>query len=168
MMNNQPVVLALQAQWQMTLQTANRYFGELSDEQLHSAIIDGRSTGYFLLGHLLHSLDDVLEAVLNYPRQQPAWKPLFQSSISDLPGYPEVADLRRQWAATTALITEKLAQLTDQELVGPHAWVSPEDFEKDPTRSKLTFLSRRLLHQQYHVGQVALLVAKFKYAGMGV
>ena len=165
-MNNQPVSLALQAQWQMTLQTANRYFGELSDEQLAGAIIEGRSTGYFLLGHLLVTLDDLVEAVFDQPRQLPEWRPLFQSSMSDLPGYPEVAALRQQWASMTALITEKLAQITDQELLGRHNWVSAEDFEKDPSRSKLTFVSRRILHQQYHVGQVALLVAKFKYGAV--
>lgn len=162
-MDNQPVSLALQAQWQMTLQTANRYFGALSDEQLAGAIVEGRSTGYFLLGHLLISLDDMLDAVLDQPRQVPDWKPLFESSMTALPGYPEVSVLREQWKNMTALITEKLAQLTDQELVGRHNWVSEEDFQKDPTRSKLTFLSRRILHQQYHAGQVALLVAKFKY-----
>ena len=114
------------------------------------------------------SLDDILEAVLNQPRMIPQWKPLFQSTMTDQPGYPEVADLRQQWTILTAAITEKLPQLTDQELLGPHNWVSAEDFEKDPSRSKLTFLSRRLLHQQYHVGQVALLVAKFKYADVQV
>lgn len=76
--------------------------------------------------------------------------------------------MRRQWVVLAALITGKLVQMTAEELTGPHNWVSAEDFAKDPSRSKLTFLSRRFLHQQYHVGQLASLVAKFKYSGVEV
>ncbi len=166
-MDNQPVSQALQTQWQMTLQTADRYFNALTDEQMAGAIVKGRSTGYFLLGHLLISLDDILDAVLDQPRALSDWKPLFERSMTDASGYPTLGELRQQWSTLTALITEKLAQITDQELVGRHNWVSEEDFQKDPTRSKLTFLSRRILHQQYHAGQLALLVSKFKHELVG-
>ena len=78
---------------------------------MKGAIVEGRSTGYFLLGHLLVTADDIVEAVLNLPRQFLEWRPLFQSSMTDAPGYPEVAELRRQWVILAALITEKLAQM---------------------------------------------------------
>lgn len=76
----------------------------------------------------------------------------YGTSIEDIPGLPELAQVRDEWSVVSALLEARIAALTPEELAAPGSHRFPIG---DPTMAgALAFL---LHHEAYHIGQLALL-----------
>ena len=136
----------------------NRLLGNLSDEQLTQEIAPGKNTGVYLLGHIIAANEGMLTLFgagdKMYPELEMAFLRTPDKSGQDM---PSPATLREMWAKSSAAMQELFTNLPAEEWTNRHTAVSEADFANEPHRNKINVLLSRLLHQAYHVGQIALL-----------
>jgi uncharacterized damage-inducible protein DinB len=80
------------------------------------------------------------------------------NSIDDMTDYPAVEDILASWREVSELLDEGMSTLSSEEL----AKESPQDFPVDDG-SVMGGLAFLLLHESFHIGQLALLR---KYLGL--
>ncbi len=144
--------------WHSRIESADKKFDSLSDEDLHKEVAPGRNRGLYLLGHLAIVHDKMLpllnlEAQL-YPHLEDAFLAKPDKSVSDI---PSVKELRTIWNTINSKLATHFANLNVDEWFEKHSSVSAEDFANEPHRNRLNVLIGRTNHLQYHMGQVALI-----------
>lgn len=73
-------------------------------------------------------------------------------SVAELREVPALVDVRAAWAASTAILSERFAELDEGDLRRPVEQSFPID-----DRTLLGAIAFLLQHEAYHVGQLALL-----------
>jgi hypothetical protein len=154
----QLIVKSVLGAWNSRLETADKMFDALSDEDLLKEISPGRNRVVYILGHLA-LINDKMLPLLNFEGQHYAHledmflnKP--DKSVSDMPSAKEV---RAIWKNINSKLARHFAALSADEWFQKHSSVSEEDFVKEPHRNRLNVIIGRTNHLQYHMGQVALL-----------
>ena len=146
------------ANWELAVKRASKIFDSYSDEELLLPIAPGKNRVVYLLGHLTAVHDRMLPVLGLGERKYPQLDELFISNPDNATtALPPIAELRSQWTASNALLTEKLSTWTPGEWLERHTAVSAEDFAKEPHRNKLNIVLNRTGHVSYHVGQLVLL-----------
>ncbi len=146
--------------WNSRVETANKLFDSLSDEDLQKEVSPGRNRGVYLMGHLA-LVNDKMLPLLNFgPEQYAHLDEAFLSKPDKSMDLPSVKEVRALWKNSNAKLTEHFNKLTPDEWFQKHTSVSAEDFVKEPHRNRLNVVLGRTNHLQYHVGQVALLKKK--------
>jgi hypothetical protein len=144
--------------WELAVKRASRTFDGYSDEELLQPIAAGKNRVVYLLGHLTAVHDRMLPLLGLGERQFPQLDDLFISNPDNAAtALPPMQELRSQWTAINALLTEKLSGWAPGEWLERHTAVSAEDFAKEPHRNKLNIVLNRTGHLSYHLGQLALL-----------
>lgn len=136
----------------------NRILGQISDDQLMQEVSPGKNTGVYLLGHII-AANESMRTLFGagekmYPELEMAFLRTPDKSGQEMPG---PAELRDMWAKSSAALQELFMNLPVEEWTNRHTAVSEADFANEPHRNKINVLLSRLLHQAYHVGQIALL-----------
>jgi hypothetical protein len=149
--------IALNA-WQAQVDRAGKLIGELTDEQLNNEIAPGRNRGVYLVGHLI-AVDDAISEILGVgKRAYPDLKAVFidvpDKTVAKIPSVPE---LRQIWNAVHERLKLELSKIPEDAWFARHESMTDADFEKEPTRNKLSVLLSRTGHLAYHFGQLRLL-----------
>lgn len=144
--------------WHARIETADKKFDAMTDEELQKEVAPGRNRGLYLLGHLAVVHDKMLP-LLNfepqlYPHLEEAFLNKPDRAISDI---PSVKELRAIWKNVNSKLAVHYANLNADGWFEKHSAVSAEDFVKEPHRNRLNVLVGRTNHLQYHMGQVALI-----------
>jgi len=157
----QLIVKSVLDAWNSRLESANKKFDSLTDEDLQTEIAPGRNRGLYLLGHLAVVHDMMLPLLgfepQTYPHLQEAFLDKPDRSVSEI---PSVKELRNIWNTVNSKLATHFNKLTPDEWFQKHTSVSEEDFVKEPHRNRLNVLIGRTNHMQYHMGQVALIREK--------
>jgi|SRR5450755_1877164 len=148
---------ALQA-WQTQVDRTSKFLNELSDEQLIKEIAPGRNRGVYLVGHLA-AVHDMLPEILGlgkraYPELQPVFLEAPDKSIEKTPSAPE---LRQIWTNVHERLKREFAEIQPDGWFARHESMTDAEFEKEPSRNKLSVLLNRTSHLAYHFGQLRLL-----------
>ncbi|MES2592831.1 MAG: DinB family protein [Bacteroidota bacterium] len=144
--------------WNSRIESANKKFESLTEEDLQKEVSPGRNRGIYLLGHLAIVHDKMLP-LLNfevqlYPHLDDAFLTTPDRFVSDIPSAKE---LRIIWNTVNSKLAAHFNQLSPDEWFQKHSAVSAEDFLKEPHRNRLNVVIGRTNHLQYHMGQVALI-----------
>jgi len=144
--------------WQQQVDRTGRFISELSDEQLLNEIAPGKNRGVYLVGHLA-AIHDVLPEILGlgkktYPELRAIFLDAPDRTIQDIPA---VSELRKIWPIVHDRLKNEFAKMPVDDWFKRHESMTDEDFEKDPTRNKLSVLLNRTNHLAYHFGQIRLL-----------
>jgi hypothetical protein len=144
--------------WNSRLESANKLFNALTDEDLQKEVAPGRNRGLYLLGHLAVVHDKMLP-LLNfgpqlYPHLEGAFLTKPDRAVSDL---PSIKELRTIWDTVNTNLATHFTNLSADDWFQRHTSVSEEDFVKEPHRNRMNVLIGRTNHMQYHMGQVALI-----------
>jgi DinB family protein len=148
--------LALRS-WKATIQRADAFFGELSEEQLQQEIAPGKNRLIYLWGHLA-AVNDALVPLLGFGgRLHPELDAMFVSNPdraieTTLSG----RELKRIWDGTNETLWAAFSRLSPSEWLQKHTAVSEEDFLREPHRNRFTILLGRTGHLAYHLGQAML------------
>jgi len=156
-----PYVNMILLQWELQNKRSEKLFAQISDEQFLLEVSSGKNTGRYLLGHLA-SVNDLLFNMLELgePMHPELEKPFVTTSDKSGQDMPSVAELRQYWSDITAKLTSLFRAMEPTDWFKKHSLVNAEDFAKEPHRNKLNVLLTRIIHQGYHLGQIALLVKK--------
>ena len=158
METTQLIVKSVLDAWNSRLESANKIFNSLTDDDLQKEVAPGRNRAIYLLGHLAIVHDKMLPLLNFEPQQYPQLEDAFltkpDKSVSEIPSPKE---LRTIWETVNSKLATHFNNLKADEWFQKHSAVSEEDFVKEPHRNRLNVLIGRTNHLQYHMGQVALI-----------
>jgi hypothetical protein len=142
-------------QWLRQISRATTLFDEYTDEQLFAEIAPGKNSGAYLLGHLTAVHDAMLPLLGLGDKLYPELFDVFikNPDKSGLPK-PSTAGLRQYWQQVTKTLNEKILSLSYNQWMERHTSITPEDFEKEPHRNRLSVLLSRTAHLTEHIGQL--------------
>ena len=144
--------------WQTQNARVNQLLETLSDEQLAAETAPGRNTGFYLLGHSA-AVNDRLFTLLGVgERLHPELDDIFLDN-PDKSGkpMPSINEVKKYWAEINSKLADSFNKMQPTDWFEKHAAVSEADFAKEPERNKLNVLITRIIHQGYHLGQMAYL-----------
>lgn len=149
-------------QWKAMVEWVNENLELLTDEELQAELSPGKNHGVWLLGHIIESEDNLSVYLGKAPRLYPEYEAIFgqRSKLLPVGEYPLVALLRSQWVGVVAKNETILSQMPDAEWNEPHAKLQPGEEETDYFATKGRCIMIWILHQNYHNGQLSLLVSK--------
>jgi hypothetical protein len=151
------VRMALHA-WQSQADRCTKFIQELPEDKLLLEIAPGKNRGMYVVGHLA-AVHDALPEILGLgKRVYPDLYPVFlQSADRTHEKIPSVTGLKTIWTAVHDRLKKEFEQLPAESWFTRHESMTDTDFEKDPTRNKLSVLLNRTGHFAYHFGQLVLL-----------
>jgi hypothetical protein len=154
----QLVIRSVLDAWHSRLESANKIFSSLTDEDLQKEVSPGRNRALYLLGHLAAVHDRMLPLLNFEPQLYPSLEEIFLNkpdrAVSEIPSAKE---LRSAWETVNSKLAGHFNSLPADGWFEKHTAVSDEDFVKEPHRNRLNVLVGRTNHLQYHMGQVALI-----------
>jgi hypothetical protein len=147
-------------QWRVMAGWTSGTINALNDEDLREELSPGKNHGVWILGHLIESEDELSVFLGKEPFLFPEYETLFGQGSKLLPvgDYPSAVILREQWKAVLAKNERILSQMTDAEWDEPHARL--KEGEDDFFKTKGRCIGIWNLHQNYHNGQLASLLAR--------
>jgi hypothetical protein len=144
--------------WQIQLDRTTKFINSLSDEQLQNEIAPGKNRGVYLVGHLA-AIHDALPEILGLGKKAyPDLHPIFIEAPDKTVGkIPSVSELRQIWTKVHDRLTNEFSEMQPETWFTRHESMTDADFEKEPSRNKLSVLLTRTNHLAYHFGQLRLL-----------
>lgn len=144
--------------WYSSVQRADAFFGQLTDEEILKEVAPNRNRGIYLLGHLT-AVHDMMLPLLNFGNSlRPELKNTFIRTPDNSNAQPfSVSQLRQYWTEVNNHLNEHFDKLTIEQWLEKHNSVSEEDFVKEPHRNKLNVVLGRTKHIDYHLGQLTFL-----------
>jgi hypothetical protein len=144
--------------WNSRIESADKLFDSLSDEQLQQEISPGRNRGLYLLGHLT-AVHDRMLPLLGFENQvyPQLDEPFINNADKTVSKIPSTKELRENWKTINSKLTNHFNKLNVDEWFQRHTAVTEEEFAKEPHRNRINVVVGRTNHMQYHIGQVALL-----------
>ena len=158
LMTNEELFLAVALKgWKGNIETADKMFSGLSEEELLKEVAPEKNRLVYLWGHLT-AIHDAMLPLLGFGRRlHPEFDVAFVSNPDKTQtGIPSVELVRKAWMEVNARLFEGFAGLLAADWLKKHAAVSEEDFVKEPLRNRLAVLLSRTNHLAYHLGQMAL------------
>lgn len=145
--------------WLLSNRRLHNLIIKLSEEEIYKEISPDRNRGIYLLGHLISTTDTMIELLGFDKKRYPELDSIFVSA-PDKSGkiFPDFEVLKQNWEKINAVMLENIEKMSPEQWLEKHASVSEDDFKKDPTRNKLNVLISRTNHQNYHLGQLVLLL----------
>jgi DinB superfamily len=144
--------------WQMQVDRSSKLIDELTDEQLSREIAPGRNRGIYLVGHLA-AVSDAMPEILGLGKNNyPELRDLFlEAPDKSRELIPSVSELRKIWTGVHERLKKEFEKMPAEAWFTRHESMTDADFEKDPTRNKMSVLLNRTNHLSYHFGQLRLL-----------
>ncbi|NDC42618.1 MAG: DinB family protein [Chitinophagia bacterium] len=157
-MNHNNAIALVVRNWKGQLAYFNDTLGKLTDEQLAAPVAPGKNTGIYLLGHMIAANESLCTLLGTGDKMYPELEqPFIRTPDHAGQPMPDAATLREMWHKSSEALTAQLETLSDDSWLDRHTAVSEADFANEPHRNKLNVVLSRLLHQSYHLGQLALL-----------
>jgi hypothetical protein len=138
-----------------TLQITN-YWDKIGAASVYREIIPGGNKIIYILGHLLAIQDRMLEGMHLGDSLYPELDKIFL--IPQMPDhvFPDPVVMRKQWGQINDLLLQKFKDITMEQWLSRHFYVSEQDFVKEPHRNVLNLLLTRTTHLANHYGQLIL------------
>ncbi|MDF7813820.1 DinB family protein [Hymenobacter sp. YC55] len=156
-MNHEKTIVDLVVnQFEGKVQQTSAVFTTLGAEAAQLPVAPDRNTVGYLLGHLVAVHDKLLEGLSLGERLHPEWDSLFLAPQQNGSTYPAYQELLGAWQQVNAELGAGFATLTVADWLTKHAYVSDEDFAREPHRNKLNLLLSRTGHLFHHGGQLVL------------
>ena len=160
MASDEALVQTAISSWEQVIKRAGTLCSSCSEEQLLVEVAPRRNRILYLWGHLT-AVDDAMFGVLRLgERLHPELDAVFIAQPDRSVPLPTSAEIARCWDDVHTELLSRFKTLSSKEWLERHGSVSPEDFERNPTRNRLAVLLGRTNHASYHFGQMML--AKLK------
>ena len=116
----------------------------------------GKNRILYLWGHLT-AVNDAMFSVLRLgERRHPELDAVFIAQPDRSVPLPTSTEIAKCWEDVHTELLSRFKTLSSKEWLERHGNVSPEEFERNPTRNRLAVLLGRTNHASYHFGQMIL------------
>lgn len=146
------------AAWQSGQERIQKALSALSDEDMDLELASGRNKVSWVIGHLA-AVNDYLFSILEVGEKiNEAYCNSFFKNDFTAQTTPSNSQIKAYWQETSSQLNKKITTLSADDWFKKHAFVSTEDFAKEPHRNKLNVLLTRSSHLQYHLGQLTFVL----------
>lgn len=143
--------------WNIQQSRADKFFNGLSEADLQKEIAPGKNRIIYLLGHLIASNDTMIGLFALGPRLYAHFdEPFLKNPDKSGQEMPDGATLLSNWKHANTTLNEYFSKMTAESWLSKHTAMTDEDYEKEPSRNKLSVLINRTNHMAYHLGQLVL------------
>jgi hypothetical protein len=143
--------------WNTQVNRAQAFFDNLSDQDFQKQIAPGKNRIIYLYGHIT-AYHDLLKETLGIGQR--TYPQLFETFLQNADArnavMPTIGELRQYWNDVHTELNTLFNNMPAQEWFERHNSMTDEDFEKDPSRNRLSVLLSRANHIAYHYGQLML------------
>jgi hypothetical protein len=145
------------ASWKIHIDRADKFFSNLSDDQLNRELAPGKNRLVYLWGHLIAVHDAMLPLLGIGPRQYDELdRPFVKEVDRAIEGLPTRAQLKTAWDTVNGSLLAAFERFSAADWTAKHTVVSEADFAVNPLRNRLSVLLSRTAHVDYHLGQCVL------------
>lgn len=143
--------------WNTQVKRAEKVFNSYTDDEFYLPVATGKNRIVYLYGHLA-AYHDMLKETLGIGKQnRPDLAVIFlQNPDNPSIKLPPIEELKAHWTEVHGELNTLFDQLSPGDWFKRHNAMTDEDFEKDPSRNRLSVLLNRANHVAYHIGQVVL------------
>jgi len=142
--------------WEQVMNRVGTLCSSCSEEQLLVEVAPGKNRMSYLWGHLA-AVNDAMFGVLRLgERLHPELDAVFIAQRDRSVSLPASAEIAKCWEDIHSELLSRFKALASKEWLERHGNVSPEEFERNPTRNRLAVLLSRTNHASYHLGQMML------------
>jgi hypothetical protein len=157
----QQIIKQVITAWAANSKVISNFYSKYEDAYYLNEVAPGRNRAIYLLGHLIAANDSMLPMFDLGERLYPELETTFlrtpdKFAVDKL----TIAELRQYWKTLNTTLAAHFDKMQTLDWMGRHTRVSEEDFALEPARNKLNVLIGRTNHQQYHYGQLTLLIQK--------
>jgi len=146
------------ASWNLQITRAEKIFNSYNDAEFYEPVAQGKNRIIYLYGHLATYHDALKETLGIGKRTRYDLDSIFlQNPDNKDAKMPTLTELKEYWKTVHNELAELFVNLPAGEWFKRHNAMTDEDFEKDPSRNRLSVLLNRANHVAYHIGQVNLL-----------
>jgi hypothetical protein len=157
MSTDQQLVDAALRAWKSNADRIEKFFHELSDEQLEREVAPGRNRLIYLWGHLAAVSDRMFTLLDLGPRLHPELDAMFlEKPDRAVPALLGAAEVKRIAAEIDAALVTAFSRLSVADWLAKHSAVTAEDFALEPHRNRYSVLLSRNTHLGFHYGQMIL------------
>ena len=144
--------------WNTQIARAEKVFNSYSESEFYSPVAPGKNRIIYLYGHLA-AYHDLLKETLGIGKHtRPELAATFlRSPDSTEAAIPSLAELKEYWSSVHSELSELFSNTPTGDWFKRHNAMTDEDFEKDPSRNRLSVVLNRANHVAYHLGQVLLM-----------
>lgn len=145
------------ASWNLQIARAEKIFNAYTDAEFYEPVAPGKNRIIYLYGHLAAYHDALKETLgLGKRTRYDLYTVFLQNSDNKDATIPSLNELKEYWKTVHNELTELFVNLPAGEWFKRHNAMTDDDFEKDPSRNRLSVLLNRANHVAYHIGQVNL------------
>ncbi|ASU33725.1 DinB family protein [Mucilaginibacter xinganensis] len=157
-MNQQKIFVQMALHsWNTQLARAEKIFSSFSEAAFYLPVAPGKNRVIYLYGHLAAYHDALKETLGIGKRTEPEFAAIFLQNPDDSDAVmPSITELKKYWELVHSELNELFANTSEDDWFKRHNAMTDEDFEKDPSRNRLSVLLNRANHIAYHIGQVIL------------
>ena len=153
---NELFIAAAISSWEQIIARVGKLFLSCTEEQLLFEVAPGKNRILYLWGHLA-AVDDAMFSVLRLgERLHPELDAVFIAQPDRSMALPAPAGIAKCWESVHTELRARFTALRPGDWLEGHGSVSPEEFERNPTRNRLAVLLSRTNHASYHLGQMML------------
>ncbi|TWI97512.1 DinB family protein [Mucilaginibacter frigoritolerans] len=143
--------------WNTQIARAEKVFNSYSESEFYKQIAPGKNRIIYLYGHLAVYHDLLKETLGLDTGKYSVLSPLFlQNPDNQESEMPPVKELKAIWNEVHCDLKELFNNVAPEDWFKRHNAMTDADFEKDPSRNRLSVVLNRANHVAYHLGQVVL------------
>ena len=143
--------------WKFNIDRIEKFFADMTDEQLEHEIAPGRNRLIYLLGHFVAVHDRMLPLLgIGSRMHEHLDAPFLSAADRAVATLPPSAELKRALGEVNAALWTTFSAWTPADWLSPHTAVTPEEFAKEPHRNRLSVFLSRNTHMAFHYGQMIL------------
>lgn len=141
-----------------------KFFTSYDNDFYQKEVAPGKNRASYLLGHLVVANDELFGFLGLGPALYPELLNLYFSADRAYPDdqLPGITELLDNFKHVNSELQKHFAEMPIDSWVEKHALVSPEAYEADPSRTKLSVFLNRVLHLEHHLGQLYLMPSPFE------
>jgi uncharacterized damage-inducible protein DinB len=156
MASDEALIQTAISSWEQVINRVGTLCLSCSEKQLLVDVAPGKSSISYLRGHLT-AVNDAMFSVLRLgERLHPELDAVFIAQPDRSVPHPTSAEIAKCWEDVHAQLLSRFKTLSSKEWLERHGNVSPEEFERNPKRTRLAVLLGRTNHASYHFGQMML------------
>lgn len=143
--------------WKFNTDRIEKFFADLTDEQLEHEVAPGRNRLLYLLGHFVAVHDRMIPLLGIGARLHAELDgPFLSAADRAVAALPPAAELKRALADVNAALWKTFNDWSPADWLAPHTAVTAEEFAVEPHRNRLSVFLSRNSHMAFHFGQMIL------------
>jgi len=156
MASDELLIETAMSSWEQVIKRVSSLCLSCSEEQLLGEVAPENNRILYLWGHLT-AVNDAMFSILRLgERLHPELDAVFIAQPDRSVPLPTATEIAKCWEDVHTELLLRFKRLGSKEWLERHGSVSPEEFERNPTRNRLTVLLGRTNHASYHFGQMML------------